>query len=93
MAANIDQLKTEKRAHWENRTCDVIRNKRAQEKFGELHQQRADELLDAEQAAYEREMVERQNRSCKKRNCRPKAKTRRRCEPAPGLGVSTATKQ
>jgi len=70
VSANIDQLKTEQKALWENRTADVIRNNRIKQKVEDLQARRAEnlaarrkrlaQLLAAEQQAYEREMVEKE---------------------------------
>lgn len=70
VSQGVEQFKTESKALWENRTDDVLRRTRVEAKAAQLqgHQkfslqqrrQRLAQMLAEEQAAYEREMVEKE---------------------------------
>jgi len=67
---NLEQMKHEQKALWENKTCDVIRSNKIEEKIDQIKTLKAGQLADRrkklaqmladEQRAYETEMVDKE---------------------------------
>jgi hypothetical protein len=70
ICSNLEQIKHEQKALWENRTADVIRSNKIEEKIGTIkgmkdqklaeRRKKLAEMLADEQRAYEHEMVEKE---------------------------------